>query len=111
MDKRRKIKEKAIKTAKGIIVFFTLLIGMILTMYLQSQLALLFAGAFLLYTAILLLNKGNKWTVNLRSDITAIAFAVVILIAATYLTLLGNTLALIIAALMIVLIILLYKVI
>ncbi|RKY63379.1 MAG: hypothetical protein DRQ02_12680, partial [Candidatus Latescibacterota bacterium] len=80
-------------------------------LYLEPNAFMVFLGAFTLYLGILIFNKGKKEITNLKSDITPIAFAFVVLLLAIYFAFFGYLQAIAIAIVMAILIILLYKVI
>jgi len=99
------------RIAKWIAAFMIISFSLATLLYLEPNAFMVFLGAFALYLGILIFNKGKKEITNLKSDITPIAFAFVVLLLAIYFALFGYLQAIAIAIVMAILIILLYKVI
>ena len=100
---------KIVKAIKWFFAFLIIAVSLIITTVLEPITGAFFAGAIVFFVGLILLNKGNKLFVNLRTDILPIAFAFVMIVAAAitfYAT--GNFVAIVVAIVLIVLIILLY---
>lgn len=96
---------------KWLVVFIIITIAVATLVHLRSSTMMVFLGAFIMFLGILLLNKGRKETVNLKTDITPIAFAFVVFTVSLYYAIIGYTIALPVAIVMIILMFLLYAVI